>query len=340
MKKYYHLPHHLIYESFKSNFIDIDFDYAVKYLKLIYEDFEKFETEFLSKIQHITELNSLKNNLIIKFKATILLEETELIELDNISFKIEAKSYLNKRSNKSKIYDKYISKIQAFLQADDNSEQSAKIDDQFSSVYINNHSTPSEINVLNEYTITENKEKINFKITQVEKLIVKSAVKLLNCSQIGLKEIEVNQELLFLNVSGNELQNIKLNKSLMHLEIAGNKLKTIKCNHKLKELFVTNNNLNTINLNHDLSVLICNGNRLKKITLNEKLEELYCIGNQIEQLVLNENLIKLQAQKNPLKIIKLNKKIKSIEISHPENNEIIFDNSIQNGQVEIHYYFN
>ena len=341
MKILYHLPNHLVYDANKLKFVAVDFKLALHYLKLIYKDSDTFQSDFLSKLDKIKSLKSLSASLKRNFNTLHKIKVDELMQINNKAIKNEAKLYFQKRK-KSGFFDKYISKIKLFLDEEELKieKQTCPINDSFNSPYLNTNGPVFKIMQFKEYTITILEDKVNFEMDCVEKLIIESPVKFLSCKKSKLKKIILNDELLYLDASENSIENILLNKNLVHLEVPGNRLKALKCNANLKELFVTNNQLENVTLNERLSVLICNGNKLKVLNLNQELEELYCIGNQLNYLELNDNLTKLQAQDNPLKLIILNKNIKEIEVSHPKNEEIMFDNSVRNNQVTINYYIN
>lgn len=326
MKIIYHLSHKLKYDCSKSKFIEIDFDLTLKYLKLIYKDFDAFHDKFLVKIEKISDLKSLTEMVTAGFENAIAITATEIDLITNKKIRKRAHKE-HSRQNRTSNFERFkshISKLKAFMNQDSCDDLQSCVEAQnkcklFVSDYVNTNGKVLQISKIKEYTIIEACEKIDFKLNNIEKLLLKSNVKFLNCSKSNLKEIELNNELQYLNLNKNQLTEIKLTDELIQLNISKNNLKELVCNAKLENLIISRN-------------------QLKTIVLNSNLKELNCSKNEISHLDLNPNLLLLNAKENPIKRIKLNKVVKKIKLSYPEQGQIILDNSINNQVVSIHYY--
>ena len=333
MKTYYHLPEGLIYDVSKSKFKDIEFELAVKYLKLKYSDIKTFENEFLFKLRKIDALKELTIHLKEFYDESSILNESELNHISNKGIYIEAKSIFEKQksdeSERTSFFHKYLEKIKDFLDEE-------MVENNL--IVVNSFPNHKIIKTIDEYILKDTNSKIDLQIGRINKLTIQSPINSLVRESSNLKEIFLNKELSVLIVNSNEIETIELNENLEELEISANSLKKLKCNKNLRELFITNNQLENIELNENLSTLICNGNKLTTLILNKNLKELYCMGNQIKFLKLNEYLEILQIQSNPLEKIVLNKNVKAIELSLLNNELVEFDNSINNKKVKIHYY--
>jgi hypothetical protein len=315
MKIYYYLPNALIYDSIKNEFKNISFELAVKYLKLIYDDLATFQHTFLVKLKKVDDLKQVLKILENSFVECSVLNEKDLPFISDKDITIIAKTYfVNQQkvtSNRGSYFQNFIKKFKEFMELEESIEGNSEI--------IGDYTNYKKVNAIDAYVLIEEDKSISFELACVEKLIIQSEIHHLVCKQTNLKEIQLNKELL-------------------NLEIAGNRLQSLQCNEDLEELFISNNQLEHLVLNANLSVLICNGNALKELHLNKKLKELYCMNNQLESLALNIELVRVQAQLNPLKKIILNQNVREIEVSHPGNESILFDNSVGNTKVVVHYY--
>jgi hypothetical protein len=315
MKIYYYLPHDLIYNSNSKEFKNISLALAIKYLKLIYADVATFQNLFLVSIEKINDLKELESILKEGFVESPVLTEMDLAYISDKDITIIAKTYfVNQQkvtSNRGSYFQNFIKKFKEFMDLEESIESNSEVIGAFTNY--------KKVNAIDAYVLIEEDKNISFELACVEKLIIQSEIHHLVCKQTNLKEIQLNKE-------------------LRNLEIAGNRLQSLHCNEDLEELFVSNNQLEHLVLNANLSVLICNGNALKELHLNKKLKELYCMNNQLESLALNIELVRVQAQLNPLKKIILNQNVREIEVSHPGNESILFDNSVGNTKVVVHYY--
>lgn len=328
MKIIYHLPHKLKYDCSQSKFIETDLNVVLSYLKLVYKDFNTFQNNFLLKIERIPDLKFLEQMLAVGFENAIAITAPEIDLITNKKIQKRANKELSRQNRTSNFerFKSHISKLKAFMNKDSCDDFQSGVEAQnksnlFASDYVNTNGKVLQISKIKEYTVTETCAKIDFKLKNIEKLLIKSNVKLLNCSKSNLKEIDLNNELQYLNLNKNQLYEIKLNDELVHLEISKNNLKELVCNTKLEKLKISRN-------------------QLKTIVLNRNLKELNCSNNKILDLDLNPNLMQLNAKKNPLKSIQLNKEMMKIKLSYPKQGTFIIDNSINNQQVIIHFYIN
>ena len=324
MELIYHLPA-ISYNHTKSVFSDFVYKEALGYLKIIYKNPHNFQKHFLRKLEHITNLQKLCNELGRDFEKAnpLTLREIEGIsdkdcrELAIAHYKGLYDTFFEEKKPKQSYFDRYVEKIKDFL---NNAENEEILMPFYNSSLVDNKK-PYLIKNLEKYVIYEQKEFIHFSVKNIEAIELNNTIKHFLCPDCDIKEIILNDNLIYLDACSNKISNIQLSENLIELDIASNELTELKCNKKLKNLCVTNN-------------------KLKSLQLNENLEELTANANELESIVLNSNLKEAYLCDNPLKHIKLNKNLKELSISHPENKNIKIDNSIKNNQVVIDYYIN
>lgn len=95
-----------------------------------------------------------------------------------------------------------------------------------------------------------------------------------------------------------------------------------------------------LKLHQNTEFLICNSCNIESIELNNKLKLLEANENEIKEIEFNNELIEATLWENPLEYIKINESLKSLWLSHPNNYNVIIDNSINNKEVEINYNIN
>lgn len=251
MTKYYHLPNHLIVsgtENFPNGkfemftFENITDSTAIGYLKLIYNDFETFDSKFLSKIKAIPDLNNIYQFLKNNFSLQPRLSEIEAKQIEDEIIKREAFFFLQINQDatypENNFHQTFINKVSKFLENSDS--QVCNLPPKSKSILLQDKQ-PQFISEIYEFKIQSNAEYIEFTINCVAHLKTNPHTKYLVANDCNLKTITLNDSLQLLEASNNCFSTLDLNQDLIEANLRHNPLTYVKLNPNLRKIHLTQN---------------------------------------------------------------------------------------------------